>query len=236
MEHLTDHCYPEFTDHQRSVFCVFSGQGVVNLRKHFNRMIAAEESRRSMRAAAPVDVPIFPATTPLPQLLPQLQTIDTGFDEGDPDALDDEDVLDGGTEMVIDTAPLLNNHNMGLGVNSTAAGAIPVPPPIPTLAQGYVGGPPPYIHQTIPFHGTPVTLNTPTPPHHSVQVGHGNDVDIVQGVPNTAGLDSVAASATANEDDDSALVHANIDISSQPGQLQQPGPAHDHETHPMGGS
>ncbi len=29
--------FPEFTDHQRDVFCVFSGPGVVALRDHFNR-------------------------------------------------------------------------------------------------------------------------------------------------------------------------------------------------------
>ncbi|KHJ35012.1 putative scf e3 ubiquitin ligase complex f-box protein grra [Erysiphe necator] len=35
---------PEFTDHQRSVFCVFSGQGVVGLRQHLNRLAATNVS------------------------------------------------------------------------------------------------------------------------------------------------------------------------------------------------
>lgn len=35
---------PEFTDHQRSVFCVFSGQGVAGLRQHLNRLAASNVS------------------------------------------------------------------------------------------------------------------------------------------------------------------------------------------------
>jgi F-box and leucine-rich repeat protein GRR1 len=34
---------PEFTDHQRQVFCVFSGQGVGNLRRYLNDNPANEE-------------------------------------------------------------------------------------------------------------------------------------------------------------------------------------------------
>jgi F-box and leucine-rich repeat protein GRR1 len=30
--------YIEFTEHQRNVFCVFSGQGVTGLRNHLNRL------------------------------------------------------------------------------------------------------------------------------------------------------------------------------------------------------
>ncbi|KAK4139806.1 SCF E3 ubiquitin ligase complex F-box protein grrA [Dichotomopilus funicola] len=105
----------EFTEHQRSVFCVFSGQGVVGLRKHFNRVLAAEESRRSMRATIPVDPPIFP---PPGQTFPQL--VDASGEDADPDAIDEDDVPEDGSEMVIDT--------FGLGLHHAAAGTIPHDP------------------------------------------------------------------------------------------------------------
>lgn len=124
----------EFTEHQRSVFCVFSGQGVVGLRKHFNRVLAAEESRRSMRAVIPVDPPIF---APSGQTF--TQHVDASGEDADPDAIDEDDVPEDGSEMVIDT--------FGLGVHHAAAGTIPVPPPIPVAPQDYPPGAsdPPFV-------------------------------------------------------------------------------------------
>ena len=121
-------------------------------------MIAAEEqARRSMRAALPVDTPIFPATAPA-QLPPQLQNLGSGFDDGDPDAIDEDDVPEDGSEMVIDTQPLLNHNNIGLGVDPTAVGAIPAPPPIPVPPQinaadplAYMGGHPPFYPSGSPI-------------------------------------------------------------------------------------
>ncbi|KAI0995223.1 SCF E3 ubiquitin ligase complex F-box protein [Podosphaera aphanis] len=38
---------PEFTEHQRNVFCVFSGQGVLGLRQHLNRIASEPLSRNT---------------------------------------------------------------------------------------------------------------------------------------------------------------------------------------------
>jgi F-box and leucine-rich repeat protein GRR1 len=231
----------EFTDHQRSVFCVFSGQGVVNLRKHFNTMLAAEEqARRSMRAALPVDTPIFPATAPA-QLPPQLQHLESGFDDGDPDAIDEDDVPEDGSEMVIDTQPLLNQNNIGLGVDPTAVGAIPAPPPIPVPPPvnaahplAYMGGGHPHVIPVpIAFHGTPPTADEPMLQHHVVPTdqagGFGNG---------DANQNSATASASANGHHHVTPVHAMIDISipaDELEQISQSGPAQGHQTPPTDG-
>jgi F-box and leucine-rich repeat protein GRR1 len=157
---------PEFTDHQRSVFCVFSGQGVVGLRKHFNRLIQAEETRRSTRAV-PTDAPIFP---PPPQGVPPL--IDLSVD-GDQDAIEDDDVPE--DDMVIDTQPLLNQHNIGLALNHSAAGTIPAPPPIPAAPPALESEDPddPFDHVEAYYpDGFPQHLpvpDVPTPTSNSTQ-------------------------------------------------------------------
>ncbi|KAK3370473.1 hypothetical protein B0H63DRAFT_316455 [Podospora didyma] len=127
---------PEFTEHQRSVFCVFSGQGVVNLRRYLNQ----ERAFADLRAPLPGElgghvrsVPNFINGTYPPLAPTHLQNVENGFD--DIDAADDFDGLDDGTEMVIDTQPLLNPLNLGLGVPPTALAPIPIPPPLPHMQQ-----------------------------------------------------------------------------------------------------
>lgn len=220
---------------------MFSGQGVVNLRKHFNRMLAAEEqARRSMQAALPVDTPIFPATAPA-QVPTQLQNLESGFEDGDPDAIEDDDVPEDGSEMVIDTQPLLNHNNIGLGVDPAAVGAIPAPPPIPVPPQvsstnplAYAAGHPPYIPVPIPFHGIPETADEPMLQHHGEPTGHaggfGNG-DANQG--------AATVGNNANGHHHVTPVHAMIDISIPADELEQisqsGGPVQGHHTPPTEG-
>lgn len=109
----------EFTDHQRNVFCVFSGAGVASLRHHLNTSAAFAHLRDpSSQHRAPVfDAPTVPPVG-------HGHGHDTAFDEPERDALDDDDGLDDGTEMVIDPAPPAQN-------NGTSLDAIIIPPPPP---------------------------------------------------------------------------------------------------------
>lgn len=61
---------------------------------------------------------------------------DGGFDDQEPDVVDDDDGLEDGSEMVIDTAPLLGQNNVGHGVAGVSldANIIPPPPPVPAMA------------------------------------------------------------------------------------------------------
>ncbi|KAL2168874.1 hypothetical protein VTG60DRAFT_6776 [Thermothelomyces hinnuleus] len=226
---------PEFTDHQRSVFCVFSGQGVVGLRKHFNRFIAAaEESRRGNRAVIQADAPIFP---PPPQGV--LIDVSVPVDDGDPDGLDDDDVPEDGSEMVVDTQPLLNHHNIGHGHHPMAAGAIPVvPPPIPTMAQALpLGGstaPVANVEEQATTFPTPGVQSPPdtTAPGSSFPSGAGEvggadeDDDVVQEAANAAGQGSTTIGTDAHDSGGSMHVSVivPVDTSIQPEPNAQPGP------------
>ncbi len=219
------------------MFCVFSGQGVVSLRRHLTR--ATEEGRRQAR------------NIPAPEvysgvLIPD--AVGSGLD-GDPDALDDEDVPEDGTEMVIDTQPFLNGpFNPGLG-HPPQAVAVSFPPASPPFSYAYVASRPPDAQ---PPYGTPATLNPlplphvnplPLPRHYDLlefQIGnaaHGNASPWGAGSPptNGAGPSSVAAAADANSHDDVLPIqHAMIDISSTPDANGNFPP--EHQTAPPGGT
>ncbi|KAL2022404.1 hypothetical protein VTK56DRAFT_5471 [Thermocarpiscus australiensis] len=235
---------PEFTEHQRSVFCVFSGQGVVNLRKYLNNQAFAD-LHISMRGGPPTDIPIFQGAATPPPGVPHLQNPDGGFDEAEVDAVDDDDGLEDGSEMVIDTQPLLHNHTAILGVAPTAVDGIPPAPPVPPIAThaepvntnpfGYVGGHDPYVPEQILLHGTGA-------PAHQ---GGSNDTDISLVVAaNTDGLggatssshspiahqsaaarpSSAAAGASIAGSHSSRPPETETDMPSEPGQSSQPGP------------
>ncbi|KAI0872509.1 hypothetical protein GGS24DRAFT_502744 [Hypoxylon argillaceum] len=105
---------PDFTEHQRAVFCVFSGTGVAGLRHHLNtREEFAEyrEGRTQRRREAP-PVRRYPDPGPAPEA--------EGFEEGD--GLEDDDMGDG-SDMIDVNADLTNlAHN-------------PIPPP-PAFPHG----------------------------------------------------------------------------------------------------
>ncbi|KAF3760354.1 hypothetical protein M406DRAFT_297121 [Cryphonectria parasitica EP155] len=123
----------EFTDHQRNVFCVFSGAGVSSLRRHLNSDVAFAH----LRDATPNGQPRH-AQNPLDFVYDNMQPLggepgpDLGFDERERDGIEDDDVLDDGSEMVVDAAPPPPPpppppHNNP--VQAPAAGASLIPPP-----------------------------------------------------------------------------------------------------------
>lgn len=121
-------CPAEFTDHQRNVFCVFSGQGVSNLRRHLN----TDSAFAHLRDGTPTG---FPRTAAVAQNFVAYAPLahahaDPGFDDQEGDVVDDDDGLDDGTEMVIDAAPLVGPNTGAVGA-SLDASIIPPPPPAP---------------------------------------------------------------------------------------------------------
>ncbi|KAM7210380.1 SCF E3 ubiquitin ligase complex F-box protein grrA [Rhypophila decipiens] len=164
---------PEFTDLQRSVFCVFSGQGVVSLRKYLN-------SERAFAGSIPAEPRHAPIFNHGPPTVSHLHNPDGGFDNVDADAADDDDGLDDGTEMVIDTndmQPLLN-HNAGVQIGNDMVPPPPPPPPPHGMTAnpfGYVGGHHPYVPQQVQFHnGLPIHQSS-VPPHVEVQEDDDDD-------------------------------------------------------------
>jgi F-box and leucine-rich repeat protein GRR1 len=193
-------------------------------------LITAEESRRSLRPAVPADAPIFP---PPPQGLPQLAEVSA--DDADPDAIDDDDVPEDGSEMAIDTQPLLNHHNIGLN----APGTIPAPPPIPAAPQGsqHAGPDDPFAYVaglTFPSQSIHPSLATTAPVHSFVSMGQVADGGNggTQGPPSAAGQTSSAGTGGHSA---SPPAHALIDISSEPGPNGEPGPAQGNQGPPAGG-
>ncbi|GAB1314755.1 SCF ubiquitin ligase complex subunit [Madurella fahalii] len=257
LEQFSRDAPPEFTEHQRAVFCVFSGQGVVNLRKYLNNRQALEMSE--MRASQAAAHPLFHPAAPHPGI-PHLHTTDGAFDETEADAVDDDDGLEDGSEMVIDTQPLLDNHGNSLGVFPIEGlDTAPQPPPVLPIHShahhpvnnnpfGYVGGHPPYVPQQILPQDGSTGFNPPTPPSHDVptgQEGGGNDMNVNPAV--TASTASLAAaetlphppvvyealgvgSSSPTADTSTAVVHMT-DISTQSNQSgYPPGPALDDQT------
>lgn len=159
----------EFTEHQRAVFCVFSGQGVTNLRRYLN---SEHNLTEIARGARPIDEgvpnragPVFPGTAvnPMQVTPPGHHGAAAAFiDDGEPDAVDDDDGLEDGSEMVIDTQPMLHNHHAVMGgtafpIQGVASTEQLLPPPPPAIQ--------PQQHLvTNPFHfvpGQPFAI----PPH-----------------------------------------------------------------------
>lgn len=122
-------CISEFTDHQRNVFCVFSGTGVASLRHHLNTNAAFAHLRDASTIPGQHRGPVFDASTVTP--VGHGHGHDTAFDEPERDALEDDDVLDDGTEMVVDTTPPAQNN----GASLDAIIIPPPPPPPPALSQ-----------------------------------------------------------------------------------------------------
>ncbi|KAK3937705.1 SCF E3 ubiquitin ligase complex F-box protein grrA [Diplogelasinospora grovesii] len=194
---------PEFTEHQRSVFCVFSGQGVVNLRRYLNNERAFADLQGP--------VPQMGGSANVPAGAVHVHNADSTFDDGEPDAVDDDDGLEDGSEMVIDTQPLLNHQAVGLGVSTagTGAGQIPPPPPPPPphaqpangFAFGYVGGHPPYVPQQVSFPNDPMTFSQLlTGSHGDSDEEEGADVmDVSPAGPSNGGGASTATGQASSQ-------------------------------------
>ncbi|CAM1502680.1 Fc.00g074560.m01.CDS01 [Cosmosporella sp. VM-42] len=130
---------PEFTQHQRDVFCVFSGNMVSKFRDFLNTSPQFEELRDSFpRRGTRV---VYDANRLAPS--PARRSRDAA--EGDDDEMaDEENDLDEGSEMVVDvqappsaamTAAAAAYLAQQQQASQAFAQAIPIPPPIPTLGQ-----------------------------------------------------------------------------------------------------
>lgn len=93
---------------------------MASLRHHLNTNAAFAHLRDASTHSGQHRAPVFDA----PTVTPLGHGHDTAFDEPERDALEDDDGLDDGTEMVIDTIPPVQN-------NGTSLDAIIIPPPPP---------------------------------------------------------------------------------------------------------
>ncbi|KAK7912269.1 F-box domain-containing protein [Apiospora marii] len=182
----------EFTEHQRQVFCVYSGTGVSGLRRFLNTEaefadyhdMGAQTRRRAATATEPMPIP----------------DVD-GFDEAD--GVDDEDMGDGSEIAGIDEpqfnttippppppappamflqAPLSNNPGA-----TTASQAWPVPT-TPTQSS---------LEQSIAVHLPPPTHQGPSTATLGLQ-------GIVGPAPTQAGPSTASQQAQADDDDEQA--------------------------------
>lgn len=142
--------FPEFTLHQREVFCVFSGEGVSELREHLNNQpgYAAFRDRPQVLAT----IPTHHRTTvefqgPGPNVANGHML---NFDEAEADAPTDDDGLDEGSEMIIDVQAPHDGIGPAAATGANNANTLPIPPPtdvpfivaaatpLPYMPGGYV--------------------------------------------------------------------------------------------------
>ncbi|KAI1377101.1 RNI-like protein [Hypoxylon crocopeplum] len=115
----------DFTEHQRAVFCVFSGQGVTGLRHYLNTQPEFLEHRSFQPSLFPLRrAPATNQTATQGQAQPLAPAPDMdGFD--DADGAEDDDMGDG-SEIALDPGSFGANDNIANGNNM----AIPPPPPL----------------------------------------------------------------------------------------------------------
>ncbi|KAH7178712.1 hypothetical protein DER46DRAFT_493424 [Fusarium sp. MPI-SDFR-AT-0072] len=128
---------PEFTQHQRDVFCVFSGTMVSKFRDFLNTSPQFEDlwDMHSWNRTA-----VYPGQRQRPSVM---QPTATAGDGADDEMVDDENDFEGldGSEMVVDAQaqnPANGNGmiNPNALVNHGFQQAIPVPPPAPSFPIG----------------------------------------------------------------------------------------------------
>lgn len=203
LDHFCRDAPRDFTEHQRQVFCVFSGPGVIGLRKFFNNKDEfAEYHEPGMRRPR--------VSNGLPAQIPEVD----GFD--DADGVEDDDMGEG-SEIALDTEP---NNNM----------AVPPPPPPLPFHHGSAGAPlwqpqvtPVNLGNGVTIHEVQVgsldnfatSLVSPTQAslEESIAIPHRT---MSQAAPSTAGSGSNVASNPGN---------AGPSMASMPGQVDNNAPA-----------
>lgn len=141
----------EFTEHQRQVFCVYSGTGVSGLRRYLNTQSEFADysdginAHARRRAAPPNDAVAIPDVD--------------GFDEAD--GVEDDDMGDG-SEIALEGGPddAQNGHNMAIP---------PPPPPAPNYPHAIAAQPNAYggfhavangpVPQVLPGPTTPTQIS-----------------------------------------------------------------------------
>ncbi|WYZ46769.1 hypothetical protein EsH8_IX_000994 [Colletotrichum jinshuiense] len=128
---------PEFTDHQRGVFCVFSGIGVSRLRDYLNSSPEYEGLRDSSapRSSGIAGYGSRQPVDPRAATAGNAGQANGDAEADDADALEDDDFegLDG-SEMAVDGQPLLAQNL----VNGNAQNGVPPPPPTHVPPTGAV--------------------------------------------------------------------------------------------------
>ncbi|KAI1390549.1 RNI-like protein [Hypoxylon trugodes] len=174
----------DFTEHQRAVFCVFSGQGVMGLRNYLNIQPEFEEYRNLYAGQRRPTFPInqdgaqgqAQGITPVPA--PDID----GFD--DADGVEDDDMGDG-SEIALDPGAFGDNQNLTNGANMT----IPPPPPPPHTNMIFQLSPP------LPLHLASSTVANTLP---ATQAGHSAGVPMGSTPgPSTAGQGLFASQGLA---------------------------------------
>jgi F-box and leucine-rich repeat protein GRR1 len=150
------------------VFCVFSGQGVIGLRRYLN----SERDFADLHDPLPGEVRHrngHAGFAGAPNAPPPSHTHhhgDGAFDDAEPDVVDDDDGLEDGSEMAVDTQPLMGPLPV-LATDGQASATPPVPPPPPQL----------------PF------LSAPSYRHDGVEIRHGQSGFASGVTPRVLGLD-----------------------------------------------
>ncbi|KAJ2904416.1 putative scf e3 ubiquitin ligase complex f-box protein grra [Zalerion maritima] len=124
---------PDFNDHQRTVFCVFSGQGVMGLRDHLN----TDPSYQSLRESVGLSQTQPMRTTMQPGIPPAIPQQNSEIMEDDVVDEDDEDMaIDGGVPVQAAPPPAGGNWPGVIPTPPLAPGppadlSVPVAPPTP---------------------------------------------------------------------------------------------------------
>lgn len=127
----------EFTDHQRSVFCVFSGTGVSRLRDFLNESPEYESLRDWPQSRASRVRNHDSALAHLHQPGNSRLAMGTEGPDGEaeePEGIEEDDGLEGfeGSEMALDQIPaVLQAHTL---FNPSTAAGMPPAPPMPRLS------------------------------------------------------------------------------------------------------
>ncbi|KAI0376355.1 RNI-like protein [Hypomontagnella monticulosa] len=168
---------PDFTEHQRAVFCVFSGQGVMGLRNHLNTQpeFADYHLNQPMYTVRRNNVQVNQDAVQAPGPAPDMD----GFD--DPDVVEDDDMGDG-SEIALDPGNFGANDHLTNGVNHALIPPPPPPPHHPNLTfQSYIL--PPHLAAAIGAELPPSALDDDLAgPSTNGSPGPGNT-----GGPSTAG-------------------------------------------------
>ncbi|KAI1827529.1 RNI-like protein [Xylaria intraflava] len=191
---------PDFTEHQRAVFCVFSGVGVIGLRNYLNTRVEFAEYREGRSRRRPGGTA---ANNPTQGLAPEIG----GFEEGD--GLEDDDMGDG-SDLVDFTADLTNLAHNPVDMTNLPDNPVPPPPPPPPPHPHQNGGIGPIQAAQSASSAPLITIGANShAPVSLEQLVLGNEGTVAAG-PSTAGS-SLLANLASSQGPSTAPVQANTD-------------------------
>ncbi|KAK0662461.1 putative SCF E3 ubiquitin ligase complex F-box protein [Cercophora samala] len=198
---------PGFTQHQRDVFCVFSGQGVVNLRKYLNQEQTFADLGLGEQAGGATSAG---RDTPTGGVI---QANNGDADETEVDAGDDEEDY----EMA---DPVETGEATQLLPNPAPQQQPPPPPPAPGGAHfTYVGGHPPYVPQLVQLQNGHLAPTHPATFHHSLPTDDDNLTLSAQEA-QVAGSRPSPSNGSAVQVSGTTIVNPPTEADSEPGNPQ----------------